>query len=156
MLNTECKEATRFRHHFLTNGGILTVATSLEYETRKVRVGWAIFNPADVRWIRKFGAILARGRMNDSPLYFTLTDDEPVMCDYISLRALQLILVNSGKDKSEIPEGTLQEHPSSIPKNTLCAIQYESYRIMHLLGQRVGLFAGKPVCAINRMRGYDD
>lgn len=132
------KDATRFRHHFLNNGGVLTVATCLEYETRTVRVGWAIFNPSDDRWVRKMGTYLARTRMNDNPLRFQLTEDEPIVCDYISLRALTLILAVSD-GRNGIPKEVWSEHPSAIPKSTLVAIQYECYRIIDLLCQRVGV-----------------
>lgn len=132
------QNATRFRHHFLDNGAILTVATCLEYATRNVRVGWAIFNPADKRWVRKLGTYLARNRMDDHPLFFNLTENEPILCDYISLRALLVILGSCVKNKP-VPEAVAQEHPTSIPKKTLKAIVMECDYITSLLADRLGL-----------------
>lgn len=130
------KEAVRFRHHFLINGGILSVCTSLNHESGLVTVGWSIFNPDDLKWVRKMGNDIARKRMKNSPLTFTLSADEPVICDYVSLRALMLILGSAKRIGGDIiPVNTTK----SIPRSTLVAIEYEMIRILSLLGERIGL-----------------
>lgn len=129
------KVAQRFRHHFMVNGAILTVCTSLDYSNRDVAVGWAIFNPNDRRWIRKVGNELARFRLTHHPIKFRLTENEPVLCDYISLKALLLLLGMSGIT----PENYSDHHPSAIPAETRTAIQFEMINILSLLGMRVGL-----------------
>jgi hypothetical protein len=131
----ETKIAQRFRHHFLVNGAILTVCTSLDYSNRDVSVGWAVFNPNDKRWIRKVGNQIARYRLTDHPLKFKLTENEPILCDYISMKALLLIVGVSGRP----PETYFEHHPSSIPVDTRTAIQIEIIHILSLLGMRVGL-----------------
>lgn len=133
---TNTKEAVRFRHHYLVNGGILSVCTSLNHESGIVTVGWSVFNPEDPRWVRKIGNNIARKRMEEKPLVFLLTRDEPCVCDYISLRALMLIL---GSAKRKSGEGIVEDTTQSIPRNTLVAIEYEMIRILSLLGERVGL-----------------
>lgn len=130
------KEAVRFRHHFLVNGGVLSVCTSLNHENRTVTVGWSIFNPEDDRWVRKVGNGIAKKRMAENPTVFTLSKDEPVICDYISLRALVFILGTSKrKQGSDLGSGSTR----SIPRQTLEAIQFEVVKILSLLGERVGL-----------------
>jgi hypothetical protein len=136
MMNIE-NRAIRFRHHFLSNAAILTICTHLDYDTRVVRVGWAIFNPKDDRWIRKIGSMLARERMLKDNLAFTLTQNEPILCDYISLRALMLI-IGAVSDKATI-NGHHEDLPRSIPKDTLEAILIEIISILDLLGRRIGL-----------------
>jgi hypothetical protein len=111
------------RHHFLPNGCILTVCTSLDYNTREVKVGYALFNAEDERWIRKHGNTIARARLEDDDLSFNLTQSEPILCDYISIRALLLIL-STGK---------------YIQKSSLQAIQFEIINILNLLGLRCKL-----------------
>jgi hypothetical protein len=129
--------AVRFRHHFLSNSAVLTICTQLDYDTRVVRVGWAVFNPNDDRWVRKVGTTLARERMLTANLSFTLTQNEPILCDYISLRALMLML-GAVSDKAVV-SGHHEDLPSSIPKDTLEAIIVEIISILGLLGRRVGL-----------------
>lgn len=131
----ETKIAQRFRHHFLINGAILTVCTSLNYDTREVTVGWSMFNPNDDRWVRKYGNHISRYRLTNHPIKFKLTEDEPILCDYISMKALLLIIGVSGMK----PETELEHHPSSIPTDTRTAIQFEMIHILSLLGMRVGL-----------------
>jgi hypothetical protein len=131
----EKKTAQRFRHHFLVNGAILTVCTSLDYETREVSVGWSVFNPNDDRWIRKFGNNMARMRLLHFPIKFKLTEDEPILCDYISMKALLLMLGTSGKK----PDDNHEHYTCSIPVETRTAIQFEMIHILSLLGMRVGL-----------------
>lgn len=114
---------TRMRHHFLPNGCVLTVCTSLDYNTRDVKVGYALFNAKDDRWIRKHGNAIARARLEDDDLSFNLTQSEPILCDYISIRALLLIL-STGK---------------YIQKSSLQAIQFEIINILDLLGLRCKL-----------------
>lgn len=138
--NTQCSNALRFRHHHLCNGGVLTVCTNLRHDDRAVDVGWSIFNPSDNRWIRKEGAIIAKNRLFNNKLSFTLSEAEPILCDYISLRALLLIMAVSKE-----PAGSYSleihpyDHPNIIPKPTLQAIQFECIEILNLVGQRVGL-----------------
>lgn len=133
---TEKTNAIRFRHHHLCNGGVLTVCTNVHYTYRLVNVGWALFNPSDKRWIRKQGSKIAKNRMFNNELYFTLSDCEPIICDYISLRALLLIMATSKQYNDKfLPE----DHPSIIPKPTIQAIQFEVIEILDLLGQRVGI-----------------
>ena len=127
--------AVRFRHHFLTSGSVLTVCTRLHHDSRDVEVGWSLFNHEDKRWVRRVGNELARTRMFAAPLKFTLTTDEPILCDYISMRALMLIFVAAKREANAIKEGT----PQVIPRTTLAEIQFEMLLILNLLGQRVGL-----------------
>ena len=134
-MNNEVKIATRFRHHFLVNGAILSVCTRLNYNTREVAVGWSVFNPNDERWIRKEGNHIAVQRMDLFPIKFSMTNDEPILCDYISFKALLLILGASKKTPNENREN----HPSAIPAKTRTAIQFEMIRILSLLGMRIGL-----------------
>lgn len=130
------KEAVRFRHHFLINGGVLTVCTSLNHDTGNVKVGWSLFNPGDEKWVRKIGNEIARRRLAINPLIFTITDHEPIICDYISLRALLAIIGTSKRTPhNEIPLETTK----IIPRGALASIQYEAIKILNLLGQRVGL-----------------
>lgn len=131
----ETKIAQRFRHHFLVNGAVLTVCTRLDYKTREVAVGWSLFNPNDDRWIRKVGNNIARLRLTDFPIKFKLTEYEPILCDYISMKALLLIIGVSGAK----PENDAEHHPSSIHTDTRTAIQFEMVHILSLLGMRVGL-----------------
>lgn len=129
------KPAVRFRHHFLQSGSVLTVCTRLNYETRNVDVGWSLFNHEDRRWVRRFGNQIARERMDTAPLKFSLTGDEPILCDYISMRALMLLFVAAKRNGNSIQEGT----PQVIPRTTLAEIQFEIFLMLNLLGQRVGL-----------------
>lgn len=129
-------EAVRFRHHFLINGGVLTVCTSLNHENGLVTVGWSIFNPDDSRWVRKVGNDIARKRIKDNPICFVLSSDEPIICDYVSLRALMLIL---GSAKRMSGDNIQDNTTKTIPRNTLVAIEFEMIRILSLLGERVGL-----------------
>lgn len=131
-----CEEAIRFRHHFLINDCILSVCTSLNHETRDVAVGWSIFNSADRTWIKKVGNGIARKRMKETPLMFNLSKDEPIICDYISLRALLIIL---GASKREYDDTIQDNTPRAIYRDTLLAIEYEMIRVLSLLGERVGL-----------------
>ncbi len=133
----EKTSAQRFRHHFLINGAILTVCTELQYETRQVRVGWSVFNPNDSRWIRKMGNQIARNRLHNNSIYFVLSEAEPVLCDYISLKALMVILGNSLAPPEDCPNPA--DHPSAISAPTRQAIQVEMIAMIDLLGQRVGL-----------------
>jgi hypothetical protein len=129
--------ALRFRHHHLPNGAVLTVCTNLRHEERQVDVGWSVFNPTDDRWIRKVGCEIAKNRLFSNQLYFSLSPQEPILCDYISFRALALILAVSNANPSEfdLPE----DQPLIIPKQTMQSIQFEMIEILNLLGQRVGL-----------------
>ena len=127
--------AIRFRHHFLQSGSILTICTRLHYDTRNVDVGWSLYNHEDNRWVRRFGNYIARERMNTSPLMFTLTANEPILCDYISMRALMLIFVAAKREGKHYEEGT----PQVIRRTSLADIQLEMLMILNLLGQRVGL-----------------
>lgn len=129
------KPAVRFRHHFLQSGSILTICTRLDYSTRNVEVGWSLFNHEDKRWIRRQGNQRARERMESTPLVFHLTSGEPILCDYISMRALMLLFVSSKRDGNAYQEGT----PQIIPRTTLAEIQFEMFLILNLIGQRVGL-----------------
>jgi|PlaIllAssembly_1097288.scaffolds.fasta_scaffold00001_159 hypothetical protein len=129
------KPAVRFRHHFLASGSVLTVCTRLDYETRNIDVGWSLFNHEDRRWVRRFGNQMARERMDASSLKFSLTSDEPILCDYISMRALMLIFVAAKRESNHFQEGT----PQIIPRTTLAEIQFEIFMMLNLLGQRVGL-----------------
>ena len=132
----ECQQpAVRFRHHFLASGSVLTICTRLNYDSHTVEVGWSLFNHEDKRWIRRFGNQIARDRMNMAPLTFNLTVDEPILCDYISMRALMLIFVAAKREGNVIKEGT----PQVIPRTSLVDIQFEMLMILNLLGQRVGL-----------------
>lgn len=132
----ECQQpAVRFRHHFLASGSVLTVCTRLNYDNRNVEVGWSLYNHDDQRWVRRFGNTIARDRMNTTPLVFSLTKDEPILCDYISMRALMLIFVAAKREGNAIKEGT----PQVIPRASLVDIQFEMLMILNLLGQRVGL-----------------
>jgi len=132
----ECQQpAVRFRHHFLASGSILTICTRLNYDTHTVEVGWSLFNHEDKRWIRRFGNQIARDRMNMTPLTFSLTVDEPILCDYISMRALMLVSVAAKRQGNNHQEGT----PQIIPRSSLADIQFEILMILNLLGQRVGL-----------------
>lgn len=133
----ENKVASRFRHHFLVNGAILTVCTSLDYSTHEVAVGWSVFNPNDDRWVRKVGNAIARSRMESCPITFRLTECEPIVCDYISMKALLLIIGASGKKPENC--AVREDHPSAIPDSTRTAIQFEMIHILSLLGMRVGL-----------------
>lgn len=132
---SETKIAQRFRHHFLVNGAVLTVCTRLDYDTREVAVGWSVFNPNDQRWVRKIGNNIARFRLTEHPIKFKLTEYEPILCDYISMKALLLIIGVSGTT----PESDDEHHPSAIPADTRTAIQFEMIHILSLLGMRVGL-----------------
>lgn len=129
------KPAVRFRHHFLQSGSILTICTRLNYDTRNIEVGWSLFNHDDKRWVRRLGNQIARDRMNSSPLVFSITKDEPILCDYISMRALMLLFVAAKRDGNAYQEGT----PQIIPRTTLAEVQFEIFMILNLLGQRVGL-----------------
>jgi len=129
------KSAVRFRHHFLASGSVLTVCTRLNYDTLDVDVGWSLYNHEDKRWVRRFGNQIARERMDTSPLKFSITNDEPILCDYISMRALMLIFVAAKRQGSHFQEGT----PQIIPRTSLVDIQLEMLFILNLLGQRVGL-----------------
>lgn len=122
----------RFRHHHLSNNAILTVCTSLDHDKKEVKVGWAIFNPNDQRWDRKYGNQLALHRLTYHPLRFIMTEDEPIVCDYISLRALCVILVATCEKEDE-------HHPSCIPLTTKQAIQLEMVKIVGFLGTRCNL-----------------
>ena len=130
------KPAVRFRHHFLASGSVLTVCTRLNYDNRNVEVGWSLFNHDDKRWVRRLGNQIARNRMDNTPLTFALTNDEPILCDYISMRALMLIFVASKRESNNhFKEGT----PQIIPRTSLADIQFEIFLMLNLLGQRVGL-----------------
>ena len=129
------KPAVRFRHHFLASGSILTICTRLHHDSRDVEVGWSLFNHEDKRWVRRLGNQIARNRMNTTPLSFSLTADEPILCDYISMRALMLIFVAAKREGNAIKEGT----PQVIPRTSLVDIQFEMLMILNLLGQGVGL-----------------
>lgn len=132
--------AIRYRHHHLCNGAILTVCTNLRHEERQVDVGWSIFNPSDKRWVKKLGAEISKHRLFNNKLYFSLTQSEPILCDYISLRALLLIMAVSKEPyESYSLEIDPDDHPNIIPKPTLQAIQFECIEILNLFGQRVGL-----------------
>jgi hypothetical protein len=76
---------------------------------------------------------LARERLNTAPLKFVIFPDEPKICDYISLRALLTIL---GSVKTR---GRVDNYPSTIPSDTLNAIQLEIICLLDLVGQRTGL-----------------
>lgn len=130
--------AMRFRHHFLMNGSILTVCTSLNHETREVKAGWSLFNPNDDHWIRKFGNSIALNRLEKFPLKITLSEDEPILCDYISHRVLMLILIASNQKFKNVEDITIHS-PSQIPDTVLQAIQFESIRILDLVGMRINL-----------------
>ena len=130
------KPAIRFRHHYLASGAILSICTKLNHEARSVDVGWAIFNPEDDRWIRKVGNQVARIRLENEPLKFVLTEDEPVICDYISMRALMVLLVAAKRVRIE---DEIFKSPQIIPRYTLAEIQMEIVLVLNLLGQRVGL-----------------
>ena len=132
----EKKEALRFRHHFLINGGVLTICTSLNHETRSVKVGWSLFNPNDQRWVRRQGNDNARRRLNEFPLEFILTQNEPILCDYISLRALMLVFAAA---KRHPHEPYTNDSTQVIPRQVLSVLQYEMIRIISLLGQRLNL-----------------
>ena len=127
--------AMRFRHHFLQSGSILTICTRLNYDTRNVELGWSLFNVEDKRWVRRLGNQLARERMNTDPLVFSLTQDEPILCDYISMKALMLVFVAAKREGNAYQKGT----PQIIPRTTLAEIQFEILMILNLLGQRLGL-----------------
>lgn len=132
----ECQQpAVRFRHHFLASGSILTICTRLHHDSRDVEVGWSLFNHEDKRWVRRLGNQIARNRMNTTPLSFSLTADEPILCDYISMRALMLVFIASKREGNSIKEGT----PQVIPRTSLAEIQFEMLMMLNLLGQRVGL-----------------
>jgi len=73
--------------------------------------------------------------MDASSLKFSLTSDEPILCDYISMRALMLIFVAAKRESNHFQEGT----PQIIPRTTLAEIQFEIFMMLNLLGQRVGL-----------------
>ena len=134
---TEKTHAQRFRHHFLLNGAILTICTELEYSTRKVKVGWAIFNPNDSRWVRRIGNQIASYRLNNSPLEFILSPTEPVLCDYISMQAIVVIFINCKNPNPGVTPSS--DHPSSIPTVTRQAMQIEIARMVDLIGRRVSL-----------------
>lgn len=140
MTNTQCKptNALRYRHHFLSNGGVLTVCTNLRHDSREVDVGWSVFNPQDQRWIKKKGCEIARNRLFNNKLYFSLTKDEPILCDYISFRALALLLVVSG-GPVDCYNPNIDDHPAIIPQATRTAMQLEMIEILNLVGKRGGL-----------------
>jgi hypothetical protein len=81
------------------------------------------------------GNNMARLRLTEFPIKFKLTEYEPILCDYISMKALLLIIGVSGVK----PETDIENHPSSIPIATRTAIQFEMVHILSLLGMRVGL-----------------
>lgn len=135
MSNDQKQPAVRFRHHFLASGSILSVCTRLHHDSLNVEVGWSLFNHEDKRWVRRVGNELARTRMDQTPLKFSLSPDEPILCDYISMRSLLLIFAAAKRTGGSIKEGT----PQIIPRETLVDIQFEILMILNLLGQRVGL-----------------
>lgn len=130
------KPAVRFRHHYLASGAILSICTKLDHEALTVDVGWSIFNPDDDRWIRKVGNQIARTRLENDPIKFVLTEDEPVICDYISMRALMALLVAAKRFRKE---DYYFKSPQIIPRYTLAEIQMEIILVLNLLGQRIGL-----------------
>jgi len=137
MSELNCKNAAiRFRHHFLYSGGVLTVATRLNYETREVHIGWAVFNPSDKKWVRKIGSTIAKNRLENSNLYYTLSEHEPILCDYLSLRALQLI---SGLYTVKNGDFAVNSNANRIPisKTTLDDIIQEMHRITGIFGGRL-------------------
>lgn len=136
-MNDSCsqKPAVRFRHHFLQSGSVLTICTRLNHDTRNIEVGWGLFNRDDQRWIRRLGNQIARNRMDTAPLVFNLTKDEPILCDYISMRALMVLFVAAKREGGAYQEGT----PQIIPRNILAEVQFEMVMILNLIGQRVGL-----------------
>ena len=129
------KPATRFRHHFLSSGSVLTICTRLNYDTHIVEVGWSLFNHEDDRWIRRYGNQIARDRMNMTPLTFSLTVDEPVLCDYISLKSLMLVFIAARRSGNHQQEGT----PQVIPRAILQELQFEMLMLINLLGERLNL-----------------
>lgn len=111
----------RYRHHFLENGAILTICSELDHNTRNVRVGWSCWNPDDKRWVKRDGNKLAISRMNEYNYSFTLSESEPILCDYISIRALQVIFVNSR---------------NKIKSHTRAHILFEIYKLLAFLAKR--------------------
>ena len=134
MSEQENKPAIRFRHHFLPNGSVLSVCTQLNHETKDVKVGWSLYNPKDEKWIRKVGNNLARERLAKHPLSFTLSSDEPIICDYLSLRALQVLLVSAQRTHGS--DNTV--NTKSIPRQTLLEVQIECIILLNQLGRRLG------------------
>lgn len=133
---SENQSAIRFRHHFLVNGAVLTVCTNLNHILRTVDIGWSLFNPGDDKWVRKVGNDIARDRIKNETLTFNLSEDEPVICDYLSLRSLMLILASAKRQpKTPIDQSSTQ----TIPRASLTAIEYEMIRLISLLGQRIGV-----------------
>lgn len=134
----ECR--LRFRHHFLSTNAILTICTHLNHETRTVDVGWSLFNPNDFRWIKKKGNEIARNRLINHPLHYILSKDEPILCDYLSVRSLLVVLgsiytfLNEQKTEEEY-----KNHPISTSMETWKAIQFECLHMINLLGNRIGL-----------------
>lgn len=95
----------RWRHHYLNNGwgSILTVCTVLDHKTRNVKIGYSVFNGKDKYWIRRYGLVSSYKRLVDDGLNFNLSESEPVLCDYISLRSLLLFLAVSNVEYSVSP-----------------------------------------------------
>lgn len=137
-MNKQKKDASRIRHHYLDNGAILTVITCLNYVKRDVQIGWSVFNPTDKVWKKKMGNHIANFRMENYPLSFVLTESEPILSDYISLRALHVILSSSLKEKFTFDYDT-KEYPDIIPKKTLESIMRECDRISLAFANRLGL-----------------
>lgn len=94
------KGSYRYRHHFLGNGAILSVCTRIDFianGSKIVRLGWSCFDPRDGTWIKKVGSGLSKARLDSSEHFYVMVPNEPVICDYVSLRALQYILLNSSE-----------------------------------------------------------
>lgn len=130
--NEKCP-AERFRHHFLENGDILTIATRLYHSNREVKIGWAIFNPSDKKWIKKDSSSIARQRLEKKPLLMCLSNSEPILCDYLSLRSLLVIL--AGTHESTLNSNGLDD-VNNLPDSTRQCILIECMRITEQLGKR--------------------
>lgn len=81
-------ENVRHKHYHLLNGAVLTICSNLNKTSREIKFGWAVFNPNDGTWIKKTGNRISYYRMHTKPFSYVLSDNEPILTDYISMRTL--------------------------------------------------------------------
>ena len=101
----------KFKHHHLNNGNILTVcsaiSTMIDESLTLVHLGYAMFNANDKEWNRKKGNKLARSRLLNSGIYFTMDPCDPISHNYLCYRALITLLLAAKEGGVFLPKKSL-------------------------------------------------